>query len=92
MMEKRAVDDLFRKLMDVGIIKVTPEPGSESPRHVPSPGPPQADIPQPQPPPVKPVSVPSVLPLLNAIMSKKEPSVVNEPIPVIRLVPDELKR
>ena len=91
-MEKRAVDDLFRKLMDVGIIKVTPEPGSESPRHVLSPGPPQVDVPQPQPPPVKPVSVPSVLPLLNAIMSKKEPSVVNEPIPVIKLVPDELKR
>ena len=83
MMEKRAVDDLFRRLMHVGIIKVTPEPGVESPQHAPSPGPPPAEVQQPQPLPVRPVS--SVLPILAAVMEKK-------PIPEIKLVPEELKR
>ena len=92
MMEKKAVDDLFRRLMHVGIIKVTPEPGTESPRHAPSPGPPQAEIQQPPPPPARPISVPSVLPLLAAVMPKKEPPVEKKPIPIIKLVPEELKR
>ena len=90
MMEKKSVDDLFRRLMQVGIIKVTPESGSESPCHAPSHVPPQAELQQPLPPPVKPVT--SVLPLLNAVMSKKELSVEKKPIPVIKLVPEELKR
>ena len=83
MMEKRAVDDLFRRLMHVGVIKVTPEPGSESPKHTPSPAPPQAEVQQPKPVPVRPVS--SVLPILAAVLEKK-------PIPEIKLVPEELKR
>lgn len=90
MMEKKAVDDLFRKLMQVGIIKVTPEPGSESPRQVPSPGPPQAELQQPQPLPTRPVS--EVLPILAAVMPKKNLSTEKKIIPEIKLVPEELKR
>lgn len=91
MIEKKAVDDLFRRLMQVGIIKVTPEPGNESPRHAPSPGPPQADIQKPQPLPVLPVSIPG-LPLPAAVIPQKEPPKEEKPIPLIKLVPEELKR
>ncbi|XP_015776112.1 PREDICTED: pre-mRNA cleavage complex 2 protein Pcf11-like, partial [Acropora digitifera] len=90
MMEKKAVDDLFRKLMQVGIIKVTPEPGNESPRHVPSPGPPPAEVQQPPPLPTRPVS--SVLPILAAVLPQKELVIEKKEIPEIKLVPDELKR
>lgn len=90
MMEKKSVDDLFRRLMQVGIIKVTPEPGNESPRHAPSPGPPQAEIQKPQPLPVLPVSLPG-LTLPASVVPQKEPPKV-KPIPVIKLVPEELKR
>ncbi|XP_078371534.1 uncharacterized protein LOC144655193 [Oculina patagonica] len=90
MMEKKSVDDLFRRLMQVGIIKVTAEPGNESPRHAPSPGPPQAEIQKPQPLPVLPISLPG-LTLPAAAMPKKEPPKV-KPIPEIKLVPEELKR
>lgn len=90
MMEKKAVDDLFRKLMQVGIIKVTPEPGNESPRHVPSPGPPPAEVQQPPPLPTRPVS--SVLPILAAVLPQKELLIEKKEIPEIKLVPDELKR
>lgn len=94
-MEKKAVDDLFRRLMQVGIIKVTPEAGTESPQHAPTPGPPQAEIQNPQPLPVPPVSLPGLpLPAVPALptLPQKEPPKVEKPIPVINLVPDELKR
>ena len=90
MMEKKAVDDLFRKLMQVGIIKVTPEPGNASPRHEPSQGPPQREIQNPQPLPAGPVSIPSPAP--PAAVSKKELPKEKKPIPLIKLVPEELKR
>jgi len=91
MMEKKAVDDLFRKLMQVGIIKVTPEPGNASPQHVPSQGPPQPEIQKPQPLPTGPVSIPG-LPLPAAVLPKKELSKEEKQIPLINLVPQELKR
>ena len=91
MMEKKAVDDLFRKLMQVGIIKVTPEPGNASPRHVPSQGPPQPEIQNPQPLPAKPVSIPGLAPPV-AVVSQKDLPKEEKPIPLIKLVPEELKR
>jgi len=91
MMEKKAVDDLFRKLMQVGIIKVTPEPGNASPRHVPSQGPPQPEIQKPQPLPAGPVSIPG-LALSAAAVPQKELPKEEKPIPLIKLVPEELKR
>ena len=91
MMEKKAVDDLFRKLMQVGIIKVTPEPGNASPRHVPSQGPPQPEIQNPQPLPTGPVSIPGLAPPA-AVVSQKELPKEEKPIPLIKLVPEELKR
>ena len=90
MMEKKAVDDLFRKLMQVGIIKVTPEPGDASPRHLPSQGPPLQEIQNPQPLPAGPVSVQGLAP--PAAVSKKELPKEEKPIPLIKLVPEELKR
>jgi len=90
MMEKRAVDDLFRRLMHVGIIKATPEPGGESPGHAPSPAPPPAEAHQPQPPPARPVT--EVLPALAAVMTKKVVPAEKISIPKIKLVPEELKR
>lgn len=97
MMEKKSVDDLFRRLMHVGIIKVTPEPGVESPRHVPSPGPPngppQDEIKKPQPLPVLPVPIPVLPPILAAVLPQKEPpKEEKKPIPLIKFVPEELKR
>ena len=91
MMEKKAVDDLFRKLMQVGIIKVTPEPGNASPRHVPSQEPPQPEIQNPQPLPTGPVSVPGLAPPA-AVVSQKELLKEEKPIPLINLFRDELKR
>lgn len=91
MMEKKAVDDLFRKLMQVGIIKVTPEPGNDSPRHVPSQGPPQPETQKPQPLPAGPVSIPG-LALPAAVVPQKELPKEEKPIPLIKLVPEELKR
>lgn len=92
MIEKRAVDDLFRKLMDFGIIKVMPEPGSEPPQHIPSPGPPQTEIQKTQPLPALPISLPGLS--LPAVAAKqKEPPKAEKPIiPLIKLVPEDLRR
>ena len=92
MMEKRSVDDLFRKLMDFGIIKVMPEPVSEPPQHVALPAPPQAEIQKPRPLPGPPVSLPGLsLPAITA--EQTQPPKVEKPgIPPIKLVPEDLKK
>ena len=92
MMEKRSVDDLFRKLMDFGIIKVMPEPVSEPPQHVALAAPPQAEIQKPRTLPGPPVSLPGLsLPAITA--EQTQPPKVEKPgIPPIKLVPEDLKK
>lgn len=76
MLEKKSVDDLFQRLVSVGIIKVMPEQIQEPPTR--SATPPQLPLPAPQ-------SKPDEK--IPEIKTEKEMK-----IPEIKLIPSELKK
>lgn len=92
MMEKRSVDDLFRKLMDFGIIKVMPEPGSEPPQHVAAPALPQAEMQNQRPLPGLSVSLPGLSLPATAAKQTQPPKEEKHVIPPMKLVPEDLKK